>query len=323
VVRQNIIIIKGGKVMKRKSFMFYVLAIISLVFIASPVSANHLHNGRLTADCEEFSIHVTGNLYVGDKCDVSYELEFDPPLPSGSVKGSFPIPPVTTPYPDKNYGPFDKTFYGEFGDVPCDTYTIKGTASMDCEGDTSKVDLKVKEEIVVCECGEGCTPGYWGNSEPCWCPDIYDEQGNDPSDLDLADVFDNVGLGKLDVSSKSDPLNDSLMDALQYKGGEYRQMFRHCVAALLNACSDKVNAEGDVDGIIGMVNDALLDPDNETTGIAATKGICAGWNEDNPCPINSENAKDPCASKSDEDIEMQRTSLATYGCGTCGSPLCQ
>ncbi len=74
--------------MKMKNVMFYVSAIISLIFLASPVSAIHLDTGELDADCESFSINVTGRAWTGDSCIVSYVLDFDPALSSGSVTGS-------------------------------------------------------------------------------------------------------------------------------------------------------------------------------------------------------------------------------------------
>jgi len=239
--------------MKMKSVMVYVSAIISLIFIASPVSAIHLDTGELDADCEQFSIYVTGRAYTEDNCTVSYVLNFDPPLPSGSVEGSFDIPPVVSSEP---WDYFEAT---EFGDVPCGEFTITGSAELTCESDPSdKQTISLKDKSVVCPC-EGCTPGFWKNNagqikenkkgkivredDNCWCGDYS------PDDA-LTDVFDGI---------PAQFNNDTLIEALNYKGngGQEYNMLRHAVAALLNACSDNVDFGLTEEYIIATVIAAL------------------------------------------------------------------
>jgi hypothetical protein len=122
-----------------------------------------------------------------------------------------------------------------------------------------------------CECpvGEnGCTPGFWKNHPDCWC-DAYD-----PDDL-VGDVFDIPG----DLSELAD---DTLMAALKYKGGSgvigaARNLLRHGVSALLNACSDDVPFPMGVAGVIDAVNTALATLDRDE--ITAAKNILAMYNE--------------------------------------------
>jgi hypothetical protein len=262
--------------MKMKSVMFCVSAVISLIFIASPVSAIHLDTGELDADCEEFCIHVTGRAYTEDSCTVAYVLDFDPALPSGSVTGSFPIPPVES---DEPWDTFDETYCGDFEDIDiqCGSYTITGTAALSCESEPLDIQsVSLAATNVVCPCAEGCTPGFWKNNaglikenkkgkivredDNCWCGDYS-------SDDLLTDVFEGI-------PSQFD--GDTLIEALNYGGsdGQEYNMLRHAVAALLNACSDNVEFGLTEEYIIETVISALNGGD-----IAAAHNEFAAANE--------------------------------------------
>jgi hypothetical protein len=293
--------------MRTKIGMLYVSAIISLIFLANPVYAIHLDSGELTADCDVFSIHVTGRAYTGDNCTVSYVLNFDPALASGSVTGSFDLPPVVSPNP---WDYFDETYNGEFGDILCGEYKISGTADLICESDPSRNPfVTLLEKSVVCPC-EGCTPGFWKNNagqitvnkkgkiiredDNCWCGDYS------PDDT-LGEVFAGIPPQFAD---------DTLLEALNYKGssGQEYNMLRHAVAALLNACSDNVSFGLTEEYIINTVIAALNGGDvnaahnefaaqNESViEDACIEGICAISGEEcdgepcgvlHNCPIDS------------------------------------
>ena len=94
---------------------------------------------------------------------------------------------------------------------------------------------------------EGCTPGFWKNHPACW-------ECFSPDDL-VSDVF-------TIPAALSDLADDTLMDALNYKGGKgvegaARNLLRQAVAALLNACDPDVGYPMSVGGVIDAVDDAL------------------------------------------------------------------
>ena len=104
-----------------------------------------------------------------------------------------------------------------------------------------------------------CSPGFWKNHPDCWCEDY------DPSDR-----VDSVFTVPSELSELAD---DSLMKAAKYGGGggvigAARNLLRHAVSALLNACSDDVDYPMGVTGVINTVNAALatLDRDEITRG---------------------------------------------------------
>jgi hypothetical protein len=95
-----------------------------------------------------------------------------------------------------------------------------------------------------CEC-EGCTPGYWKNHLDAWV-------GFSPDDL----------VGNVFVAAPARLADDTLLDALNYRGGAgriggARILLRAGVAALLNASHPDVNFPRSVGGIITHVNAAL------------------------------------------------------------------
>jgi hypothetical protein len=138
---------------------------------------------------------------------------------------------------------------------------------------------------VPCVGDEGCTPGFWKNHPDCWC-DSYTPT------MDADDVF--TALQDPNYASYSDKKcdfdTDSLLDALKYGGGRglagsVRNMLRHATAALLNGCSDNVQYPVSDALVIDLVNAALATEDVDV--IQELHGVLAGFNEDNPCPINA------------------------------------
>ena len=105
-----------------------------------------------------------------------------------------------------------------------------------------------QDECPQCPCGcEGLTPGYWKNHTDAW--ECYS-----PGTL-LGDIF-------TFPASFSNLADDTLLEALQYKGGNdvegaARIFLRQAVAALLNACSTELNYPYTEAQVIDIVNIVL------------------------------------------------------------------
>ena len=138
---------------------------------------------------------------------------------------------------------------------------------------------------------EGCSIGYWKNHDD-WCSSYS-------KDDMLLSVFNLTGLKQL----RSDYIGISLEDGLRLKGGKVNRLFRHGVAALLNACSDKVNYRYSISQVIDMVNTASISNKNEMESITdkleeANEQECPSNQEDvlveaypNPIGTNGLNIK--------------------------------
>ncbi|MFZ1947496.1 MAG: FlgD immunoglobulin-like domain containing protein, partial [bacterium] len=114
---------------------------------------------------------------------------------------------------------------------------------------------------------QGCTPGFWKNHPACWAC-------FDPDDL-VGDVFNVPG-------ALSALAGDDLMDALNYGGGKgtigaARNLLRHAVSALLNACNPNLDYPMSVDGVILAVNAALATLNRDE--ITDVKNMLADYNE--------------------------------------------
>jgi hypothetical protein len=118
--------------------------------------------------------------------------------------------------------------------------------------------------------GEGCTPGYWKQSQHfgSWTAPY------DPSDP-LAELFD---ADALEIHGLEDL---TLLEALRAKGGGANALIRHAVAAVLNAASSGVDFAFDVATIIADVNAALT---GDADAIEDLKDMLADANEAG-CPL--------------------------------------
>ena len=118
---------------------------------------------------------------------------------------------------------------------------------------------------------EGCTPGF-GKQEQhfsSW-PEPY---------LPKSDLAQTFGVDPL----AGDP---TLLEGLEAKGGGLNALYRHAVAALLNAASDGLDYRYDVPTVLAMFVAALVSGDYETTKDAfeaASEGDC-------PLPLNEDEA---------------------------------
>jgi hypothetical protein len=111
---------------------------------------------------------------------------------------------------------------------------------------------------------EGCTPGYWKQSQH------FDSWEGYATGDDFDTVF-GVDLFSPDIT---------LLQALNLGGGGVNALARHAVAALLNAASSGVDASLTEAEVIQLVQDA------ETSGdFEAAKNTLAASNELG-CPLN-------------------------------------
>jgi len=113
--------------------------------------------------------------------------------------------------------------------------------------------------------GEGCTPGYWKQSQH------FDSWTAPYDPTDLYEVVFGVSV----------PGNPTLLDALNAGGGGINALLRHSTAALLNAASADVDSEFTVAQVIALVQAALA-PGGDIEG---TKNTLAAANELG-CPLN-------------------------------------
>lgn len=116
--------------------------------------------------------------------------------------------------------------------------------------------------------GEGCTPGYWKQSQHfgSWTSP-YVPTGAGATDFDAA-----FGVDAFDP-------NITLLAALGRNGGGINALARHAAAALLNAANPDVSSNLEVSEVIAMVQSAIASGDYETT-----KNVLAQYNEQG-CPL--------------------------------------
>ena len=116
--------------------------------------------------------------------------------------------------------------------------------------------------------GEGCTPGYWKQSQhfDSWTAPY------DPTDSFNATFGVNVTLSG----------GTTLLGALQSGGGGINALARHATAALLNAASPGVDSDFTTAQVIALVQDAIA-PGGIT--IEAAHQLLAAANEQG-CPLN-------------------------------------
>lgn len=183
----------------------------------------------------------------------------------------------------------------------CDTFTVYVPAEC-VNGEVSNTAivqalngdqpvLDPKEATAVCPCAgqEGCTPGYWKNSPGCWCSAYSTDQL-------LNTVFDFPATLPPSVANIG---NDTLMEALWYKGGTtkkeaLRKCLFHAVAAILNACNEDVEYPEDIASIVDSVNEILANWDTVTkSDILSLKDHFAFQNELG-CPISADDSDTPC-----------------------------
>ncbi len=184
-------------------------------------------------------------------------------------------------------GPYDE----------CGYYTVKNSVFLepvleaeplqDAESccDSWTIYVKVACEAPAPERYEGCSHGYWKNHLEAW-----EETSYEPDDL-LGDVFsfpEPISGFRYNPLSRLE--NDTLQEALAYRGGagvigKARIMFRHAVAALLNAAHPNIYYPATPERVILNVNDALESRD--TKKMLSLKDKLEKYNN-NGCPLTGE-----------------------------------
>jgi hypothetical protein len=132
------------------------------------------------------------------------------------------------------------------------------------------------EVPVPCYGNEGLTPGFWKNKgvKVGW-PSPY------TTDLTLEEAGFIIPDGSMTDNDKRPVyLDNTLLEALKYKGGEdlsgmAQNLLRAATAALLNAAHPEVNYPLSVDDVINRVNDALTEDRNS---MEALKDEFDGYN---------------------------------------------
>lgn len=173
----------------------------------------------------------------------------------------------------------DFVFEYPAGDVCKDRYgLVKNTATVSGTGEETATYIEVSDDAWV-NCGEqppmggeGCTPGYWKQSQhfDSW-PSAY------TPDMLFSAVFGQEIAVRDGRSTIVDP---TLMQALEANGGNINAAARHVVAALLNAASTGVSYDMTAGGVIDLFNANYPDGDIEDM-----KDRLEMYNEQG-CPLN-------------------------------------
>ncbi|MBT8478454.1 MAG: hypothetical protein KJO06_06025 [Gemmatimonadetes bacterium] len=122
--------------------------------------------------------------------------------------------------------------------------------------------------------GQGCTPGYWRQSQH-----FGDWTNHDPSDSfgSLFDLPGSLERPEHDVS----PAGLTLLDAVKLRGGKVNALIRHTVAALLNAANPSVDYDYTEQQVIDKFNAAIA---GSAGDIESQKNDFARLNEQG-CPL--------------------------------------
>ncbi|MER2996235.1 hypothetical protein [Pontibacter populi] len=126
-------------------------------------------------------------------------------------------------------GAVDPGNVASFNATVAGTYSVIVTDSRTCSGSGSVVPL-----FVPCEMLEGCTPGYWKQSQHFgnWGCN-YVPTGTNATLFSTA-----LGLTSAQMTLRGLPTNLTLLQALNLNGGKFYALARHAAAAILNSCAD-------------------------------------------------------------------------------------
>jgi len=163
-------------------------------------------------------------------------------------------------------------------------YTANSVVTVPITNFNDQADRNVKNIhgviIAVCgeEGGEGCTPGFWKQSQ---------HFGHWPAGRSPGDDYETI-FG-VDITIKVNNMQETtptLLQALQAQGGAQNALARHSVAALLNA-ETSVSFLFSSAQVIALVQDAFLNPPFETN-----KNLLADQNEQG-CPLSGQLFSEP------------------------------
>jgi hypothetical protein len=212
------------------------------------------------ADTQGEAVPITGTAYyrfTATKCDGNNGADIDsgfhniilndPDL--GIVDLDLPdlLDPLGSP-PIIDYAQDDNACMDGEGDY-VNTASIKGNSNYPGDEWNDEFAEKSASDVawiscappVVVEGGDGCTPGYWKQSQH------FDSWAEDQSTL-FSEIFGEVITIKQKKSSNiTDP---TLLEALSAQGGGVNKAARHATAAYLNAIKDDVMYDMTADDVI-------------------------------------------------------------------------
>jgi hypothetical protein len=122
--------------------------------------------------------------------------------------------------------------------------------------------------------GQGCTPGYWKQSQH-----FGDWTNHDPSDS-FGGVFD-LPAALERPEHNVNPAGLTLLDGVKLRGGKVNALIRHAVAALLNAANPNVDYDYTEQQVIDKFNAAIA---GSAADIENQKNDFARLNEQG-CPL--------------------------------------
>ena len=243
--------------MKRIALMFALFFVVALVFPAEAPAPIECGDGVLTPpeECDPGPPqpgYPIPDLACPGECQPDCTCP-DTPTILPYVETECPLVPTECPE-DPTYCPY----------IPTECPEI----TTGCPVDLTYCP-EIPTECPVCEEGEGCTPGFWGQPAVRWgiWPAPY------TPDTMFCDVFECTFEGM------------TLLEVLGQGGGGLIALGRHTVAALLNATSSMVDYDLSAQDVIDMFNDVYLYGDAED--YEALKDMFEGYNEQD-CLIGRE-----------------------------------
>ncbi|MGM1057399.1 MAG: T9SS type A sorting domain-containing protein, partial [Bacteroidota bacterium] len=135
---------------------------------------------------------------------------------------------------------------------------------------------------------EGCTPGFWKNTEN-WCG-TYQKTENF---YVIFGITNTRNLGAL-----------TLVEALDKNGGGYAKLARHATAALLNSCNQGVNYSYSIGQIIAEVREIFNNPALSKFN-AEKLGDLYDLANNLGCPLNNSN-KNEDKDNSSADVDFNK-----------------
>jgi hypothetical protein len=219
------------------------------------------------------------------------------PNPECSITGEQTICSDSTSTFTATAGMASYSWTGPVGFTPATTQSITVSIAGIYEvtiTDANGCSSKCTRELIVENCGYGCTPGFWqgGKGKQLW-----DGVGKDPvgdkvgftTNTSFYDVFTGVTPGSCSI-----PSSLTMIDAITLGGGNCRKLVRHGVAGVLNAATlEGYPLPVGITSIQGLI-DAIEAAINNSCGCEPLASEIAANNELNHdlCGTISEDALD-------------------------------
>jgi hypothetical protein len=252
--------------------------------------------GNLAAGSHTFYATVTNNT---TSCDANAELVITiNATPVCSITGEQTICSDSTSTFTAAAGMASYSWTGPVGFIPATTQSITVSIAGIYEvtiTDANGCSSKCTRELIVENCGYGCTPGFWqgGKGKQLW-----DGVGKDPvgdlvgftTNTSFYDVFTDVTPGSCSI-----PSSLTMIDAITLGGGNCRKLVRHGVAGVLNAATlEGYPLPAGITSIQGLI-DAIEAAINNSCGCEPLASEIAANNELN---------HDLCGTISDDALDL-------------------